>query len=180
MGAAVMAIPAGALGNAFSEVVEKELNEDLSKAKHEKRKHDDMTWLLGSFWLPESFANIFPYFGFTWDSSFGSVAGSSRGRGRYRGPDSEATQGVTKTRCATVKLPGLVTAGWTSKLHSARWELTLFVASMVKERPWPASRDQRNDGVYDIFVWLLWRRYSKWLWEHNMYGSNDIAIDIYV
>lgn len=33
MGAAVMAIPAGALGNAFSEVVEKELNEDWSKVK---------------------------------------------------------------------------------------------------------------------------------------------------
>ena len=32
-----MAIPAGALGNAFSEVVEKELNED---GENEERKHD--------------------------------------------------------------------------------------------------------------------------------------------
>ena len=35
MGAAVMAIPAGALGNAFSEVVEKEMN-DEDRGKWEK------------------------------------------------------------------------------------------------------------------------------------------------
>ena len=39
MGAAVMAIPAGALGNAFSEVVEKEMN-DEDRGKWEKNTND--------------------------------------------------------------------------------------------------------------------------------------------
>lgn len=40
---------------------------------------------------------------------------------------------------------------WHCSLH--RW---------WKRGPRPASRDQRNDGVYDIFIWWLWRLYSKW------------------
>lgn len=40
---------------------------------------------------------------------------------------------------------------WHCSLH--RW---------WKRGPRPASRDRRNDGVYDIFVWWLWRLYSKW------------------
>ena len=39
MGAAVMAIPAGALGNAFSEVVEKELNDEDREACRKSQKN---------------------------------------------------------------------------------------------------------------------------------------------